>query len=151
MRPRTQWIAAALVVLGLCPALSAQKSDPEMQAFIDQYRNAWNAADAKALAAFYTPDALRIGLTGQLLVGRDAIQRGYGFTLAGPLKGTRMSVQMIYTEALTPDVRLLHGTYEVSGGAIGAQRGKFLNTLVRRGGQWLFASVAILPDPKPTR
>jgi len=47
-------------------------------------------------------------------------------------------------------VRIIEGTYEVTGGKMPGS-GRYVNTLVREGGQWRLASVVVLPDTGGTQ
>src|SRR5688572_15861551 len=48
---------------------------------------AFNAGDAEALASTFTDDAWSVGVTGQVLRGRDEILETSRHLLAGPLRG----------------------------------------------------------------
>ena len=135
----------ALVVVGMYVAVLAQKSDPEIQKVVDQYLSGFNKGDAKALTALYTSDALRITPDGRFLTGRAAIEKSYVEAFAGPYKGTMLRLQAGTTRALTADVALIEGTYEVTGGSTPV-KGRYLNTLVRQAGAWKLASVVTVPE-----
>jgi ketosteroid isomerase-like protein len=51
-------VALVVDVLGFSARALAQRADPELQKVIEQYEQAFNKGDAKAIAALYTPDAL---------------------------------------------------------------------------------------------
>jgi uncharacterized protein (TIGR02246 family) len=145
MKMRAASLVAALVVVGMCVGLTAQKVDPAVEKLAEQYQVAFNKGDAKALAALYTADALRIPVDGTLLTGRSAIEASYVKNLAGPFKGTTLKLMPGKTQSLTSDVALIQGTYEVTGGSAPV-RGRYLNTAVRQEGQWRLASVVTVPE-----
>jgi uncharacterized protein (TIGR02246 family) len=139
-------VALALAVLGIAAPALAQQADPDVQRLVDQYQQAFNKGDATAIAAVYTTDALRIGSDGQLLTGRDAIQKAYEGAFAGVLKGGKLTLRPGRTVNVSPDVRIQEGTAEVTGTSSGPMRSRYLNTFVRQGGQWRAASVTIVQE-----
>jgi uncharacterized protein (TIGR02246 family) len=141
-------LTAAAAFLTITVALAAQTADPEIAKLITQYQAGYNKNDGKALGAMYTADALRLGPTGQLIVGRAAIEKDYLANFAGPFKGTKLTLRPGRTQVVKPDVAVIEGTYEVAGGAAPV-KGRYVNTLVRDGGQWRLASVVTIPEPAP--
>jgi uncharacterized protein (TIGR02246 family) len=141
-------LTAAAAFLTITVALAAQTADPEIAKLITQYQAGYNKNDGKALAAMYTADALRLGPTGQLITGRAAIEKDYLANFAGPFKGTKLTLRPGRTQVVKPDVALIEGTYEVAGGAAPV-KGRYVNTVVRDGGQWRLASVVTIPEPAP--
>jgi len=141
-------LTAAAAFLTITVALTAQTADPEIAKLVTQYQASYNKNDGKALAAMYTADALRVGPTGQLIAGRAAIEKDYLANFAGPFKGTKLTLRPGRTQVVKPDVALIEGTYEVSGAAAPV-KGRYVNTLVRDGGQWRLASVVTIPELAP--
>jgi uncharacterized protein (TIGR02246 family) len=148
MHRRTALVGVAMLLVGVM-ASSAQSPAAEIQKVADQYVAAYNKGDAKALAALYTADALRLGAEGQLVTGRAAIEQYHGKNLAGPFKGTKLIVHSGKTQSLTADVAVSEGTYEITGGPAPA-KGRYQNTLLRQDGQWRLASVVIVPATPPS-
>jgi uncharacterized protein (TIGR02246 family) len=143
-------MVAVLCLVGLTSALG-QQADAEMQKLTDQYVAAFNKGDVKALGALHTADTIRVTQTGELIVGRAAVEQDFTAGLAGPLKGAKLAVTPGKVQSLSADVRVTEGTYEVTGSG-GSQKGRYLNTLVRQGGQWRLASMAtISTTPPPTK
>ena len=141
---RVSWIAA-IVVFALSVAVGAQKGDPAAQKLADEYSAAFNKGDAKALAALYTANAMRLGPDGQVLSGRAAIEKTYAEGFAGPLKGTKLTLEQGGVQAVTPDVKVMEGRFAAVG--VTTIKGRYVNTLVRQGKTWLLASVVTVPDP----
>jgi uncharacterized protein (TIGR02246 family) len=123
------------------PVPAAQKSDPALEQLLKDYQAAFNKGDAKALAAFYTENAIRLGANSEVLYGRAAVEKFY----AGSFAGTpgALSVRPGRTEIITPDVAVLEGAYEVAGTT--GLHGVYFLTVVRQNGQWRFASVVPVP------
>jgi len=127
-------------------SVSGQQTDPEIQKIVEQYQAAWSKGDAKGIAALHTADAIRIGADGQPTTGRDAIEKAFAKNFAGPWKDTKLSIHTERTQNVMSDVRVIQGTYEVTGTSSGPLKGRFLNTVVRQQGQWRLASVASIPQ-----
>lgn len=140
-------MVAVLCLVGLTSALG-QQSDAEMQKLTDQYVAAFNKGDVKALGALHAADAIRVTQTGELIVGRAAIEQDFTTGLAGPLKGGKLAVTPGKVQALNPDVRLTEGTYELTGSGT-SLKGRYLNTVVRQDGQWRLASMATISTTPP--
>lgn len=139
-------LAVATVVVTLWgPALAAQKPDADIQALTRSFEQAFNKGDAKAVAALFTKDALQLPPDGQLLTGQAVIEQHHAKLFAGPAKGARLTLTPGRAQELTSDVRVAEGTYEVTGGSIPGT-GRYVNTLLRQGGQWRLASVVVVPD-----
>lgn len=144
---RTVVSAALAIVVGIAAGAAAQQVDPEIQKLITQYEDAWGKGDAKAIAALHVADAIRVGNDAQPVVGRDAIEKVFAKNFAGPWKGTKVRIQTARAQTVATDVRVVEGSYEVTGAGPAPLRGRFLNTMVRQQGQWRLASVAAIPEP----
>jgi uncharacterized protein (TIGR02246 family) len=140
----TKAILSLAGVMVICVALGAQKPDADIQKLADQYQAAFNKGDAKAVTALYTADALRVTPSGKLVSGKPAIEKDYAENFAGPFKGAKLTLHPGRTQNLKADVALIEGTFEVAGAA--ALKGRYLNTIVREGGQWKLASVVTVPS-----
>ena len=143
---RTLVVSALAVLLLAGSGAVAQQNDPNLEKLLEQYQMAWNKGDAKALAALYTQTALRLPPEGPALSGRAAIEKSFVQNFQGAWKGTKLTLKAGRTQEVAPNVRIQAGTYEVSGGTAGPQRGRYLNTVVREGNDWKLASVAPVPD-----
>lgn len=140
-------IAILVVALvGVGSALVAQKSEADVKALTQQYEQAFNKGDAKAVAALYTTDAFRLDPQGLFHAGREAIHKHYMAGFEGPVKGAKLSLRPGRTQNLPGDVILAEGSYQITGAAEAAPSGRYLNTIVRENGQWRLASVAVVPD-----
>jgi len=74
-------------------------------ATLDRLAAAWNAGDAAAYGAEFTPDATYVTFDGTALVGREAIVEVHRWLFDGPLKGSTMGATSTGGDA--PTVRLL--------------------------------------------
>jgi uncharacterized protein (TIGR02246 family) len=102
---------------------------------------AYNRGDAKAVAAFWTPDATYIDQVGQEYQGRAAIEQLYEKVFAAR-KGAELTIDVTSAKQLSPDVVLEDGTTEVTstGGGPGTAA-RFTAVLVKKDGEWYLQSV----------
>jgi uncharacterized protein (TIGR02246 family) len=112
----------------------------ETEQFLERFREAWDAGDAKAFASLFTEDATYVIFLGDVLVGREAIESNHADVFSRWQKGAKMAVKAIEVRALGPDV---HSVLTVGG--IGKTPPIALDklqtfTLVRAGEQWLCAA-----------
>lgn len=137
-------LAICQVVAGVkVPEETKAKAEPEAgkgkraQEFIA----AFNRGDAKATAAFWTPEATYIDQTGHETKGRAAIEKLYAKVFADQ-KGAKLIVNVISTRQIAPEVALEEGTTEITpadGGPGSVAR--FSAVLVKKDGEWFFESV----------
>jgi len=102
---------------------------------------AYDKGDAKAVAAFWTPDAMYVDQDGREYKGREAIQQLYEKTFAAH-KGAKLAIHATDTKQVSPDVILQYGITEVTlpeGGPPIATR--FSAVVVKQDGQWYLQSV----------
>jgi uncharacterized protein (TIGR02246 family) len=139
-----------IAVLACVTTMGQQKLDPGIEQLLTDYQTAWAKGDAKGLASLYAQNAIRMGPEGAV-VGRQAIQTMLEGNFAGVWKGTKVAITGGRIESVSADVRVHEGTFEVSGPSGVPQKGRFLNTLVRQGGQWRIAGLAPIPETPPAR
>jgi uncharacterized protein (TIGR02246 family) len=75
----------------------------EVETFLDQFRAAWDAGDARSYAALFTNEATYVIFLGEAFVGRDEIERNHLEVFARWQKGTRMAVKALGVRALGDD------------------------------------------------
>jgi uncharacterized protein (TIGR02246 family) len=148
-------VSLALVGASLAP-VRAQGSDPALDKLAADWTAAFNKGDAKALAGFYTEDAVRASQEGGTVIGRAAIEKEFAANLAGPWKGAKITIKVGSTHPVGPDIAVNEGTWEILGtgpdGKPATLKGKYLNTIVKKGGAWMLASnAAIPPVPAPAK
>ncbi|MGI5242069.1 SgcJ/EcaC family oxidoreductase [Dactylosporangium sp. CA-139066] len=81
-------------------------------------RDAWNRGDATAYAALFTHDASFVAWNGEYGYGRRAIEAAHRHLFAGPLAGSRMTVDMSEpVRFLQADVAVMVTTGAVTPGA----------------------------------
>ena len=150
-------VSVALLGTGLSSA-SAQTKDPAMDKLAADWSATFAKGDAKALAGFYTENAVRVTPEGGRVVGRAAIEKEFASNFAGPWKGAKITINVGDVQPVSADIAVNEGTFEVTGisGPDGkpapAVTGKYLNTIVKKNGSWVIASnAAVAPPPTPAK
>jgi uncharacterized protein (TIGR02246 family) len=138
----------ALGALGAAGRLTAGTGEPGDQEKQDaakerraSFITAYDRGDAKAVAAFWAPDATYVDEDGIEYQGRSAIEKLYE-KLFEAHKGAKLAIHVTSSKAVSPDVLLNEGVTEVTlpgGGPPAAER--FLAVLVKKDGEWLLQSV----------
>ena len=127
------------------PAVARLSDRPEDEKAIKQvaetFTRAFNAGDAKAVAALYTDDAELIDEYGERIQGRPAIQDFYS-ALFNERKGATIEISLASLRFLGPDVAKENGQTRVnpSGGEPATYR-DYTVLYVKQGGRWLYSSV----------
>jgi uncharacterized protein (TIGR02246 family) len=108
--------------------------------FLDRFRTAWDAGDARAYAALFTEDATYVIFLGEAMVGRDEIERNHVDVFERWQKGAKMRVKAIGVKSLGADVCSV-----LTVGGIGQEAPIAYDkiqtfTLVRRADRWLCAA-----------
>ena len=127
-------LAMLLVVLAGAPAI-AGGDDSNMAERIATWEKAFNAGDAKALAAHYTEDGARLVYQAPAISGRAAIVENIQATY--DLGLTKIDLELIGSES-QGNLAWAHGTYKLmtADGAT-AQEGKWMNVSKKVKGTWL--------------
>jgi uncharacterized protein (TIGR02246 family) len=145
-------VAVALLATGASTA-PAQAADPALDKLAADWTAAFQKADAKALAAMYTENAVRVTAEAGKVVGRAAIEKEFVTNFAGPWKGAKIEIKVGSMQAVSPDIAVNEGTYTVSnlhgpdGKPLPPVSGNYINTIVKKNGAWVLASNAALPQP----
>ena len=104
------------------------------------YMAAFNKGDAEAVAALWTPNGDFIGPRGELIKGRDAIQKGFEDFFALN-QDTRLKIGITSIRFVGTDVAVLDGTTEVTPPLQGPPAEvRATVILVKRGDRWLIES-----------
>jgi uncharacterized protein (TIGR02246 family) len=149
-------LCAVCVVVVAVPAYLAGRASvsPDYQKVMDAFTAAYNKGDAAGIGAIYAADGLRVAPDGTVLSSRDAIQQNYGAGLSGPMKGASIKLTATESRQLTPDIHVVVGTWEITGGQMPLS-GKYINTMVRKDGTWqIAANMAMRPAtlaPPPSK
>jgi uncharacterized protein (TIGR02246 family) len=109
-----------------------------------QYVQAFNAGDAKALAAFWAADGEFVDAAGNSFKGRSAIAKEFAAFFAES-KGIKLDVTTDSLRFISPGVALESGTARVTGADGAANVTSYQIVHARRDGQWHLASVRESP------
>jgi uncharacterized protein (TIGR02246 family) len=102
---------------------------------------AFNKGDAKAVAAFWTPDATYVDQVGGEYKGREAIEKLYEKVFASR-KGAKLTIHVGSSKQLTPDVVVEDGVTEVTPAEGGlATAARYSAVLVKKDGEWFVQSI----------
>jgi uncharacterized protein (TIGR02246 family) len=140
--------AGGFVALRTIPAGAEEpKAEPKAEEkALDKERRAafiaaYNKGDAKAVAAFWTPDATYVDEDGREHKGRAAIEKMYEKVFADN-KGAKLAIHVTSIKQLTPDVVLEDGVTEVTPAEGGFPiTAGFSAILVKKDGEWYVQKV----------
>src|SRR5947208_14301415 len=145
----------ALASIGLCgmPALRAAESDPRMgeitktaEAFVE----AFHKGDAKAVAAFWTPDGDYVDENSRVLKGQKAIEGSFAELFAAR-KGLKVRIDFASLRFPAPDRAIEDGTSTVlAPDGSEPSRARYTNVLIKKDGHWLLSSVREAPYSDPS-
>jgi uncharacterized protein (TIGR02246 family) len=140
-------VVALLLSIGLGRSASAENVDEAaIRRQLERISTALAAGDAESVGAICDANAIFSGWGGELLAGRDAIERGLAEALGGPFKGAKFSMTKEGITYITADVAMheervvLMGFRRSDGVETGAEITGALFVWVKRGGQWLLAA-----------
>ncbi len=124
----------------------------ENRAFIE----AWNRGDAKALAEFFTEDAVRVGAFGDIQHGRAEIEAAYDQLLHETMPGATIRLERGTVRMLGPDLAFWQGGFEITPVGGPALKGHVVQVMRRLtagitepgpfSGPWGFVAEAIRRD-----
>src|SRR3954453_413877 len=80
------------------------------EALAAAFGSALNDGDAEALGALFTKDAIFVNIAGMPMAGRDGIIDGHRWALAGPLKGSTVTVEDLGVIPVRDDLAILRAT-----------------------------------------
>ena len=108
---------------------------------IESYTAAFNAKDAKALAAHWSPEAVYINpLTGNQVEGREAIAKEFTATLAA-LKNVKLAVEVESIRFISPGVAVENGAAKLISADGQPEESSYTAIHVKHGGKWLLDRV----------
>ncbi len=168
---KTRWLMVGLAAVGLAVGLrlraavdepgkkdeprpaSGKKTTPDGEAILGMagsFTRAFNAGDASGVAALHTPDARVVDVAGDVIEGREAVEREYaGLFRDNP--GLSIDVHVDDLRLVGPDAAIEEGTTRVTPKDGGAPVVNHYSAVdVRRDGRWLLASVRESPGETPS-
>ena len=146
MKPSTRISSVLFVVLAAWEALLASAADPAaekaaIEKAVASYVAAFNAGDAKALAAHWSPEAVYVNpLTGNQVQGSAAIAAEFGAILA-ELKDTKLAVDVESIRFISPGVAVEDGVAKLISADGQPEESSYTAIHVKHGGKWLLDRV----------
>jgi uncharacterized protein (TIGR02246 family) len=116
------------------------KEGDALQNRAEAFIEAFDKGDAKAVAAFWTPDGDYTDQTGKHLKGREAIEKTFAAFFAEN-KGLKLRIDSHSLRMVTPDVAVEDGTTEVSGPEGAPTNAHYTIVHVKKDGVWYLSSV----------
>lgn len=116
----------------------------------EAFLEAFNKGDAKALAAFWTPDGDYTNKSGRHLKGREVIEKGFQdfFT---ENKGLSLRIESHALRFVTPEVAIEDGTsFVLHPEGLPPSRARYTIVHVKKDGKWLLSSVRDAPFVPPS-
>ena len=114
------------------------------KAFMDAYQ----ARDAKKLAALWSPEAIYTDpATGEETVGREAIQKVFEEAFADK-QDVKLSVDVSSIDFVSPNVAIIRGMAHVTRPGEEPEDSEFTAVRVKRDGQWLMDRVTEIEKEK---
>lgn len=139
-------LTLAMTALTLAAAFAAEpdsRADEEMaiRKAVESYVAAFNGADAKALAAMWSPEAVYTNpLSGVQVVGREAIQQQFAGIFAES-KGVKLEATTHSIRFISPGVAVEDGTAKLIEGDQVVEESNYTAIYVKREGAWLLDRV----------
>ena len=147
MKPST-WISAVLcVAIVACGSFTASAANgtadkAAIEKAVASYVAAFNAGDAKALAALWSPEGVYTSrLSGDQVVGREALEKDFA-ALFVEVKGAKLKVSTESIEFVSPNVALEQGRATVLRPKDTPLLSDYRAVYVRRDGKWLIDRVS---------
>lgn len=139
-------LTATLMSWGLAMAIGAeadrQAADKAaIRKAVEAYVAAFNRADAKALTALWSPEAVYTNpLSGEQVVGREAIERQFAAIFA-EAKGAKLEATTVSIGFVSPSVAVEQGMAKVISPDQTPEESQYTAVYVKREGQWLLDRV----------
>jgi uncharacterized protein (TIGR02246 family) len=130
---------------------AAQHADDEaaIRATGAKFLEAYNARDAKKLAALWSPEAVYVDpLTGEETIGRDAIEKVFADAFSDN-QDVKLTTDDVTVEFVSPNVAIVRGTAHVTRPGEAADDSEFTSVRVKQGGEWLIDRVTEVEKEKP--
>jgi uncharacterized protein (TIGR02246 family) len=147
MKPSTWKSVVLCVVIVACGAFSASAADPgadkaAIEKAVASYVAAFNAGDAKALAALWSPEGVYTSrLSGDQVVGREALEKDFA-ALFVEVKGAKLKVSTDSIDFVSPNVAVEQGRATVLRPKDSPLLSDYRAVYVRRDGKWLIDRVS---------
>ncbi|MEH2145344.1 SgcJ/EcaC family oxidoreductase [Nostoc sp.] len=93
---------------------TSAKDEAAIKAVIAAFAEAWNTKDAEPLAKLFAEDADFVDVIGRWFKGRTEIKQAHAQAFASFLSDSQMTIIDTPIKFLTPDIAVLHTTWEIT-------------------------------------
>jgi uncharacterized protein (TIGR02246 family) len=140
--------AGLLLFSASTPPQDPPSAKPTFEAIARQFEKAFNAGDAKALAALLAPDCRVVLETGERIEGREAVEREFAIVFAED-PGRSIKIQVEDVRLIGTNTAIEEGTSTLTPGREGGapEFSRYLVVHTREGDRWLHAEIRDLPAP----
>jgi uncharacterized protein (TIGR02246 family) len=159
---REKIVSKFFVILVLClivfyPAIcfSQGQNEAEVRLRVQEYENAFNKGDAKAVAAIYDINGSHTYANGITHRGRIEIEKGLVESFAGPMKGTKIKLTPEVIRFPTDDIAIENASFILSGlkmqngTEIPPIKGLCLGVYHKQNNKWFAVAVQCMVPPPP--
>lgn len=142
-------------VLAQVASADTAADDKAIRDVAANYVTAFNKGDAKAVAAFFAPDADTVNAYGVKNTGPAEIEKNLTGELAGPMKGATLTVTVDSVRMISDSAAISGGTYSFAGvkGPDGKDvpvAGQYTTVMVKKDGKWWISALrTMVPQPAP--
>ncbi len=143
-RKPLQFVLAGMLVAAAAAAQAGPSDDDVIRATANTFVKAFNAADAKALGAFWAADAEYTDESGQTFHGRAAIEKLYA-GLFKEHRGATMAVTIESIRFLGPDIAVEKGIARLKSPAGETSAARYTVVHARRDGKWIMVDCRDAP------
>ncbi|WP_254508505.1 SgcJ/EcaC family oxidoreductase [Anatilimnocola floriformis] len=144
-----QWLLLCLLPCAVANAADQAAEEAKIRQAVATYVTAYNAGDAKALAALWSPEAVYTNpVTGAEAAGREAIEKQFATNFA-MAKGSKLEAKTESIRFVSPGVAIEQGTAKVTAPNQSPDETEYSAVYVKRDGQWLLDRVTEEEPFKP--
>ncbi|HJS88791.1 MAG TPA: SgcJ/EcaC family oxidoreductase [Steroidobacteraceae bacterium] len=139
-------VVLALLIVSPAPTRAQDNDSAAIRTLESHQAAAWNAHDASAYAALFTPEGDVVNVLGWWWQGRAEIQRKLTDAFATVFRKSHLTITDVAVRKLSPDIAVAHvrwtmkGALAPAGGAAPPQQGIQLQILVRTRNGWRISS-----------
>ncbi|HEY5545381.1 MAG TPA: SgcJ/EcaC family oxidoreductase [Gemmatimonadaceae bacterium] len=153
-------LGSLLLVVVFSPATAASPQESDRLAIrrrTEEYVQAFNRGDAAAAAAVYAADGTHTYAFGVTHRGRPAIEQGLREFLAGPMKGTRVSITVDSIRFITGEIAVEEDSFVVSGltsadgAAVPSLNGRCMAVYRKQSNAWHASAIQCMVPMSPPR
>ena len=149
MTQACKWFVLFTLVCAAAHAADQAAEEAKIRQAVETYVTAFNAGDAKGLAALWSPEAVYTNpLTGVEATGRAAIEKQFAANFA-MAKGAKLEAKTESIRFVSPSVAIEQGTAKVTTPKESPEETEYSAVYVKRDGQWLLDRVTEEEPFKP--